>query len=105
MDVDALNEVIESELAVAVYFSAPNCGVCLALKPKVEMLFSKRFPLIKFVHIQVDKSPVIVGAYRVFSAPTLLVFFDGKESLRKVRLMGIEELRKKIERPYHFLFI
>lgn len=104
MDVDALNEIIESESAVAVYFSAPNCGVCHALKPKIEELFSDQFPLVEFIHIALDKSPGISGEYGVFSAPTLLVFFEGKEYLRKVRLMGIMELQDKIARPYKMVF-
>lgn len=103
MDLVTLKESIESELAVAVYFSTPNCGVCHALRPKVEELFSNEFPAIKFVHIEIDKSPGISGEYGVFSAPTLLVFFEGKEFLRKVRLMGIQELQQKIERPYNML--
>ncbi len=103
MDVAALKERIETEAAVAVYFSAPNCGVCLALRPKVEALFSKEFPLVKFVQVEIDKSPGISGEYSVFSAPTLLVFFEGKEFLRKVRLMGIQELQQKIERPYKMI--
>ena len=103
MDVDTLKEIIESEPAVAIYFSTPNCGVCQALRPKVEVLFSEKFPAIKFVHVEIDKSPSISGEYSVFSAPTLLVFFEGKEFLRKVRLMGIQELQEKIERPYNML--
>lgn len=103
MDVDALKNLIASEPAVAVYFSAPNCGVCHALRPKIEDLFSEKFPSVKFVHVQIDKSPGISGEYSVFSAPTLLVFFEGKEFLRKVRLMGIQELQEKIERPYKML--
>ncbi len=103
MNVDTLKEIIESEAAAAVYFSAPNCGVCTALRPKVEEMFSASFPAIKFVHVEIDKSPGISGEYGVFSAPTLLVFFEGKEFLRKVRLMGIQELYDKIERPYLML--
>ena len=103
MDIDTLKEIIESEPAAAIYFSSPNCGVCHALRPKVEALFSDEFPAIKFVHIEIDKSPGISGEYGVFSAPTLLVFFEGKEFLRKVRLMGIMELQEKIERPYSML--
>lgn len=103
MDFTTLNELIESEPAIAVYFSSPNCGVCHALRPKVEDLFSEKFPSVKFVHVQIDKSPDISGEYSVFSAPTLLVFFEGKEFLRKVRLMGIQELQEKIERPYKML--
>lgn len=91
------------EAAAAVYFSAPNCGVCQALRPKVEAMLETHFPLIKFIHVEIDKSPDISGVYGVFSAPTLLVFFEGKEFLRKVRLMGIQELLEDISRPYHLL--
>ncbi|WP_026450330.1 thioredoxin family protein [Aequorivita capsosiphonis] len=104
MDVETLNKLIASEPAVAVYFSAHNCGVCHALRPKVEALFSKEFPAAKFIHIEIDKSPGVSGEYGVFSAPTLLVFFEGKEFLRKVRLMGIQELHDIIERPYKMVF-
>ena len=103
MNVHTLKNLIESESAVAVYFSAPNCGVCHSLRPKVEALFSADFPLIEFIHVEIDKSPGISGEYSVFSAPTLLVFFEGKEFLRKVRLMGIQELQHIIERPYNML--
>ncbi|MBB6680496.1 thioredoxin family protein [Aequorivita sp. 609] len=104
MDVETLNNLVETEAAVAVYFSAPNCGVCHALRPKVEELFSEDFPAVKFIHVEIDKSPGISGELGVFSAPTLLVFFEGKEFLRKVRLMSIQELQEKIERPYKMLF-
>lgn len=104
MDVETLSNLIASEPAVAVYFSAPNCGVCHALRPKVEELFSEEFPAVKFIHIEIDKSPGVSGEYGVFSAPTLLVFFEGKEFLRKVRLMGIQEIHDIIERPYKMVF-
>ena len=104
MDVETLNNLVENESAVAIYFSAPNCGVCHALRPKIAELFSEDFPAIKFIHVEIDKSPGISGELGVFSAPTLLVFFEGKEFLRKVRLMSIQELQEKIERPYKMLF-
>ncbi len=104
MNLESLRNLIADETAIAVYFSSPNCGVCHALLPKVEHMFSERFPMAKLVLIQTEKSPEICGAFGVFSAPTLVVFFEGKEFLRKVRNMGIDEIRKKIERPYKIIF-
>lgn len=104
MNAKVLSEIINLEKAVAVYFSAPNCSVCHALKPKVEALFLTHFPAVKFIHVEIDKSPDISGVFGVFSAPTLLVYFEGKEFLRKVRLMSIQELQDKIERPYKMVF-
>ena len=103
MTVAALQQLIASKAAVAVYFAAPNCGVCEALRPKIEQLLATQFPAITFVPIQIEKSPGISGAFGVFSAPTLLIFFEGNEFLRKVRLMSIPELAQIIERPYKML--
>lgn len=98
-----LEEVIGSTPAVAVYFSTPNCGVCHALLPKMEAMFSQNFPLIKFVHVQIDKTPDISGSHQVFTAPTLLIFFEGREFIRKARNMGVQEVYDQIERPYKML--
>ncbi len=104
MNIEALKKLITQETAVAVYFSSPHCGVCEALRPKVEALFIEKIPAVRFIHIKIDKLLGISGEFGVFAAPTLLVFFEGKEFLRKVRLMGIQELQDKIERPYKMIF-
>ncbi len=104
MGIDELKEILSIHSAVALYFSTPGCGVCHALKPKVEQMFEQVFPQVRFVHVELDKSPGIAGEYSIFSAPTLLVFFEGKEFLRKSRNMGIQELQQTIERPYRLLF-
>jgi len=46
----------------------------------------------------------VAGQHRVFAAPTILVFFDGRETIRKSRNIGIDELRREIERPYSMIF-
>ena len=33
--IDDINKIIKENLAVMVYFSAPTCNVCHALKPKL----------------------------------------------------------------------
>lgn len=104
MELETLQELITKELAVAIYFSSPNCNVCHALKPKVEALFLEEFPKINYVHSQIAAPASVAAEYTVFSAPTLLVFFEGKETIRKVRLMGIQELYDQIKRPYDMLF-
>lgn len=96
-------ELISSEVGVVLYFSTINCGVCTALKPKITYLISEVFPLLKFEEIKSHTSPEIAGHFGVFSAPTLLVFFEGKEFLRNVRNMSVFELEHKLKRPYDLL--
>jgi len=40
----------------------------------------------------------------VFAVPTLILFTDRPESLRKSRLFGLEELATSLERPYRMLY-
>ena len=98
-----VTHLVASEMGVALYFSSPNCGVCEALRPKVAHLISQEFPEIKFEEIASNISPEIAAHFGVFSAPTLLVFFEGKEFSRNVRNLSILELKEKLKRPYDML--
>ncbi len=100
---ETVKAMIVSEVGVVLYFSTINCGVCQALKPKIAHLISEHFPLLKFEEVKSNLNPEIAGYFGVFSASTLLVFFEGKEFLRKVRNMSIVELEQKIKRPYNLL--
>jgi hypothetical protein len=48
--------------------------------------------------------PEVAAQNQVFAAPTILVFFEGRESIRKSRNIGIGELQREIERPYEMIF-
>jgi hypothetical protein len=57
----------------------------------------------KTVYIDTVKTPEAAGQFRIFSVPTVLCFFEGRESIRKSRNIGIDELRAEISRPYEIL--
>lgn len=101
---EEFNELIKDEPALLGYFSTDRCSVCKVLKPKVGALINEEFPKIKPVYVKIDALPEIAGQNRIFTVPTILVFFNGSESIRKSRNIGINELRKEISRPYSILF-
>jgi len=94
----------EEEPALLAYFSTEACNVCKVLKPKVADLIQTEFPKIKPVYIKSDVLPDIAAQNQVFAAPTILVFFEGREYIRKSRNIGIGELQREIERPYSMMF-
>lgn len=94
----------ETEPVLLTYFSTEVCSVCKVLKPKVEKLIQTEFPKIKLVYINSDKLPEVAAQSQVFAAPTILIFIDGKEYIRKSRNIGVSELQREIERPYSMLF-
>jgi len=90
--------------ATLLYVTTTDCSVCKVLKPKVRELIDERFPRMAFVDLEMDLSPAIGQELEVFSVPTVIGFFQGKEHFRKVRVFGVEELAEAIERPYNILF-
>jgi len=90
--------------AVLAYFSTEACSVCHVLKPKVIDMVSEAFPKMKMIFVESDKLPELAAQNRVFTAPTVVVFFAGRETIRKSRAFGVDELRSEIERPYSLLF-
>jgi thioredoxin-like negative regulator of GroEL len=62
------------------------------------------FPNLKMVFVESDKSPELAAQYRVFTAPTVVVFFAGRETIRKSRAFGVDELKQEIARPYSLMF-
>ena len=94
----------EEEPALLAYFSTEVCNVCKVLKPKVVELIESEFPKIKLAYIKSDKLPEVAAQNQVFAAPTILIFIDGREYIRKSRNIGLSELQQEIERPYSMMF-
>ena len=92
------------EGAALLYVSSPHCNVCDALKIKVEELFSKEFPKIKLYEANVSVVPEIAGEFQIFSAPAMLIFFDGQEFAREGRNVSLELLSQRLEKVYGLYF-
>lgn len=101
---DEFLKMKEEEPALLAYFSTQACNVCKVLKPKVAELIQNEFPKIKLAYVKSDVLPEVAAQNQVFAAPTILVFIDGREYIRKSRNIGIGELQQEIERPYTMMF-
>lgn len=102
--IDEFNDLVNENTAVLAYFSSEACSVCKVLKPRVVEMADDHFPQIKTVYIQTDNLPELAAQWHIFTAPTVVVFFEGRETIRKSRAFGIEELKNEIQRPYSLLF-
>ncbi|MEA1917446.1 MAG: thioredoxin family protein [Campylobacterota bacterium] len=102
-NIESVNDTINNNLAVAIYFSAPTCNVCHALKPKLFSAINENFENFEIVDIDISISKEIASNFSVFAIPTLLVFLDSKEFLRKSRHMSVDDLIAQIKRPYEIM--
>jgi len=103
MTLEALQETIQSEPGVLLYFSGENCNVCHALRPKFKELFDTRFPAVKQLYLDAHENPEISAHYQVFSVPTMIVFLDGREFAREGRNVSLHQLASQLERPYSIM--
>lgn len=104
MTLETINGRIAESAAVLLYVTTTDCSVCKVLKPKVEELLADRFPEMVFIAVELDLLPAIGRQYEVFSVPTVIAFFQGREHVRKVRVFGLKELAEALGRPYSLLF-
>lgn len=103
-NIQALQARIDSEKGMLLYFSSESCSVCKVLKPKVSELLHDKFPRMHSLYVDTEKSPVIAGQFRVFTIPTILIYFEGKEQVRYSRNISMHQLEATIERPYQLIF-
>lgn len=95
---EQLNQLMDAEEVLVVYFSSVDCSVCHSVSPKIEALLEE-IP-VKIVRVEASKFVDIAGQHLVFAMPTVLVFQNGKEILRESRFIDLQ----KIERLMSLLF-
>jgi len=101
---EEFEKTIKENLGVLFYFSTISCNVGEALEPKIHNLLENNFSKIPFYFVDMNASPEISANNNVFIEPTILVFFDGKESIRKSRIISVPDLSNAIERIYKLAF-
>jgi len=99
-----LQSAINDEAGLIAYFYNDNCAPCKSLRPKILELIDQDFPKMNILFINSEKHAEMSAEYGIFSNPTLLVYFDRKEYVRKSKYVSIPELKSAIERLYKMMF-
>jgi thioredoxin 1 len=87
-----LTDLLKEE-KVFIDFYADWCGPCKMQGPILEA-FSKKFPDVKIVKVNVDQHTDLAETYGVMSIPTLFVFKQGKETYKKPGFHALNQLEK-----------
>ncbi len=97
-------QFLRQQRAAAVYFSGPDCAVCHVLKPKVFAALGRDFPRLALAEVDSAAAPEVAAQCGVFAVPTLIVYFEGEELVRKVRNFSPAQLADELQRPYALFF-
>ncbi len=98
-----IQNLLDTNDTVMLYFSAPTCGVCQVLKPKLTDAMVQNFSDIIIESIDISIDPDIGAHFSVFTIPTVLIFLQGREYVRKSRHMSVDEVVRELERPYQLM--
>lgn len=98
-----ITDTMKNNPAVMLYFSAPTCNVCHALKPKLLEAIEENFKTFEIISIDITTDAEIAAHFSVFTIPTVLIFLDAQEFVRKSRHMSIDEVIEQIRRPYEMM--
>lgn len=82
----------------AKYFTSEGCNVCKVLLPKIKQLFEEQYSNIQFDVVDVKVSPIEAANNQVFTIPVFVIYFEGKEQYRFVRVFSLEEIKEKLDR-------
>ena len=80
-----LEQFMAEEKPFILYFSSEDCNICQAVFPKL-MNLVELYP-IKVAKINIDVQIEIAGQSLVFTVPTVLIFYEGREILRESRFI------------------
>lgn len=96
---EQINELKKDHDMLLMYFGSDACGVCRDMMPKLEKMLIK-YPNIKAVKINTENSLELSANHNVFTVPVIILFIQGKETLREARIMSVLNLEQKISRYY-----
>lgn len=86
--------------ALLILFGGAHCGVCQAIKPKLESLMAQQFPDIALAYVDCTLLPGCCAQHGVFTLPVVQLFMEGQLSLERARSFSLQELGAQIARVY-----
>ena len=104
ISLEQFEQIIREKDAVIMYFSNNVCGACDVLEDKINELLAKDYPKMEMFIVSTVTHPDIAGQNRIFAAPTIVIYFTGREQARFTRSVGMSQIIDVIDRPYQMIF-
>ena len=78
-------------------FGSQACAPCKALKEKIA-IWSEIHPQVFTGYISIDNDISLAAQENILGAPAILVFVEGKETIRKIGYFSLEEVFTALDR-------
>lgn len=94
---EELVALINSEKILVLDFTSKTCAPCSAIKEKLTF-WGRAKAGITLRSVSIEEHPKLAADLEIFSAPTVLVFAEGKLTIKEAGYFSLSQLIEKIER-------
>ncbi len=101
-DNEDYNELTTRDSLTIVQFGSDSCGPCHAITNKIDN-WLENHPSVSSRYIPIEKFQSIAAQHEVFSVPTTIIYYDGKELVRRSGYYSLEEVLSEGEKMLDFI--
>lgn len=91
-----LDEYLKQHDLVIVQFGLKTCNPCHVLKAKIED-YIKGNSQLEYIYIDLEEFKSMAFQMGIMQAPTIIVYFYGKEVMRRAGVFSLDEMLAKLE--------
>ena len=84
--------------ALLVLWGGTHCGVCQAIRPRLEALMAEHFAAAALAYVDCADAPALCAQEGVFSLPVLRFYVHGQLALEYARSFGLQQVLADVER-------
>lgn len=95
-NVEELAAYIEQQPLCLLFIKTEDCGVCDVMLEKIMRLLES-YPNVEKVVVSLEDMREIAAKYLVLTAPTVLLFYGGKEIVRESRFISLENINRILQ--------
>ena len=89
---------LSSHPALLVLWGGAHCGVCQAIRPRLEALMAEHFAAVTLAYVDCADAPALCAQEGVFSLPVLRLYVQGQLALEYARSFSLQQVLGDIER-------
>ena len=94
---EAYSTLIHSSTMLLVQFGSHTCAPCTAIMQKIDSWCAEH-PLCRSLYVPVEQFRELAAGESVFSVPTILVYIEGRVTIRESGYFSLEEIFNRMER-------
>lgn len=87
-----INEFISKNEKTLILCKSHTCNVCLAIEDKLKKI-QEGIKGWNMANIYIDDIPLFRGQNNVYTAPTVIIFYENKEIYRTSRFVEIDKIK------------